>query len=168
MIPNINYENGRWEGNIILSSWRLFFEYKYEIGLNIGGDCFVNRISIIHENGYSYLINEQENLLNLILEKILIQYPIWQETFKYEEEEKDMYMPNISDKSQLKKLISPSKIFIHNISVDNLPYIGIQFNCTWDDEHGLGILCYKNRIIKMGGSEIAFMSWIAEKDLAEN
>lgn len=167
MIPNLKFDNNMWEGYITLNNWKLFFEYENEIGLNIGGDCLVNRLSIIHEKGYSFLIKEQADLLDIILEQILLFYPNWQEEFGYEDDDKDDYMPDIYEKWQFKKLIFPVKIFIHDVSKDDMPYIGIQFNCTWDDEHGLGIMCHNKRILKIGGADVAFMSWIAEEDLSK-
>jgi hypothetical protein len=44
------------------------------------------------------------------------------------------------------------------------PYVGFEFGCTWDDEHGLGVLMHGERVVDVGGAETAFLLWIAERD----
>ncbi len=39
-----------------------------------------------------------------------------------------------------------------------------RFGCTWDSEHGLGVMTHKNRIIEIGDASTAFLTWIADKD----
>lgn len=63
------------------------------------------------------------------------------------------------------KLMLPKRIYILDIEKDNLSYIGFSFSCSWDDEHGYGVMMHKNRVVKMGGEETAFLSWVAEKDI---
>lgn len=46
-----------------------------------------------------------------------------------------------------------------------MAYVGFSFWCTWDDEHGLGVMTHKNRVVKIGGVDTALLNWIAESDL---
>jgi len=71
---------------------------------------------------------------------------------------------DIDNKNELNQLIYPIKIFIMDVEKDGFPYIGIQFDCKWDQEHGVGVMLYKDNVVDIGGSDTAFMSWIAEED----
>ncbi len=36
--------------------------------------------------------------------------------------------------------------------------------CTWDEEHGVGVLTHKGRVVKLGQADTAFDSHAAKKD----
>jgi hypothetical protein len=50
------------------------------------------------------------------------------------------------------------------VQKDGIPYAGFEFGCTWDDEHGLGVLMHGTRAVDIGGADTAFLLWIAEQD----
>ena len=47
---------------------------------------------------------------------------------------------------------------------DGLPCFGYEFGCTWDGEHGLGVLMHGKRVVEVGGADTAFTLWIAKRD----
>lgn len=164
LIPNIEFRNGMWNGKIHLDCWSNFFEGKNDIDLNIGGDSKTEKLEQIHKNGYEYVISNQEELLNSILNELLKQYSTMQEEYGYDEEELEEIMPNVNQILDFKKLIEPKRIYILNVENEDIPYIGFHFLCSWDEEHDLGVMMHKDRIIKMGGADTAFLSWIAKND----
>ena len=74
-------------------------------------------------------------------------------------------MPDVENIEQFKDLIGLSQIHLLNVSKDNVAYVGYEFGCNWDDEHGLGFMTHKDRIIDFGGADTSFMAWVAEEDL---
>ena len=78
------------------------------------------------------------------------------------ENEEDL--PTITSVEGLTKVIALEEINVHQISKDEVPYVGYQFSCSWDEEHGLGVLMHDKRLIQVGGSDTAFLLWIAERD----
>ncbi len=164
MIPNLEKNDMFWEGTIQLNEWEKFFGYKLGIKLNVGGDSIVDEITEIHENTFNYLVEQQANILDIVVNEFYLQYPIWQEEYGYDEDEKLYLMPNLTCIEDLKKLINPQKIYIMDIETDNIAYCGIDFHCRWDEEHGLGLMIHKRRIVKVGGADTAFTTWIAEDD----
>jgi hypothetical protein len=162
MIPNIIKKDIFWEGNIYLESWNEFYEKELNLVINIGGDYIIDEVTYIHKQGYNYLISKQQDILNIIFKELYQYYLIWQK--EYDMEINEAIMPDISSITELKSLLYPEKIFIMNVDIQEMPYIGVQFKCSWDDEHGIGVMIFKDRIVKVGGSDIAFMNWIAEED----
>jgi hypothetical protein len=101
---------------------------------------------------------------NAVMESIYEAYPSLKEEYGYSQDEREDYMPDISSISDLKELISRPTINIHQIEKDTIPYIGFEFECKWDPEHGLGVLMNGTRTVKIGGADTAFTLWIAERD----
>lgn len=56
------------------------------------------------------------------------------------------------------------QVHIHNLLNEGIPYIGYEFGCDWDEEHGLGILMHGERVVSIGGADTALLLWIAEDD----
>jgi hypothetical protein len=53
---------------------------------------------------------------------------------------------------------------VHQVQKDGIPYVGFEFACTWDEEHGLGVLMHGTRTVEIGGADTAFLLWLAEVD----
>ena len=165
MIPGMEQTNGFRRSKIILSSWNDFFGKDLIIELNIGGDKIVNSLKTIHNEAYEYILNHQSEILENILLSLLSEYSNMQDEYGYDDDEIDKYMPSVNSINDFSKLMLPKRIYILDIEKDNLSYIGFCFSCSWDDEHGYGVMMHKNRVVKMGGEEIAFLSWVAEEDI---
>ena len=164
MIPGIEQINGIWRGIIDLDSWNDFFDEKLTIELNVGGDRTVERLETRHKEAYEYILKHQNKMLESILVSLLSKYPDMQDEYGYDEDELDEYMPSVNSVCDFSKIILPKRIFILDVEKNNISYIGCSFTCSWDDEHGYGVMMYKNRVVKTGGEEIAFLSWVAEED----
>jgi hypothetical protein len=44
---------------------------------------------------------------------------------------------------------------------DGYAYIGFELGCTWDEEHGDGVMMQKDRVIEIGLAATSFDSWVA-------
>lgn len=93
-------------------------------------------------------------------------YPSWRSDLDsiFGEEDADEMMPEITSPNELKRLIRVSFMFVHQIATDGVPYVGFEFDCTWDEEHGAGVLLHGTRVIETGGADVSFQLSIAKKD----
>jgi hypothetical protein len=73
--------------------------------------------------------------------------------------------PVISSADDLKSQIGVYKIYIHNLSDQNIPYIGFEMGCNWEEEHGLGVLMHGTRCAEVGHADSAFTLWRVTKDI---
>jgi len=156
---------------IDLNNWQLFFKEKKEsINYSILDEDSneINQHSAKHNNGIEYLKNNQTTILESILSELLNKYPELQKNYDYPEESKQDFMPDVTQIKDFANLLSPSAIYITSVFKDNIPYIGYMFSCSWDSEHGLGVMMHKNKIIEIGGADTAFSTWSAEEDLNKN
>ena len=95
---------------------------------------------------------------------LLEKYPSLQEQYGYSGNEKAELMPDIKSADDLRALIGLSSVNIHQVQKDGIPYVGFEFGCTWDDEHGLGVLMHGTRTVEIGGADTAVLLWIAKQD----
>lgn len=152
--------------SIELEEWQSFFgeEEAYMQCEILFDDDEEEEITQEHENGIEYLENNQKEVLESILTELLKIYPEQQKIYGYSEEDKADFMPDIKEINEFANLISPITVYLTSVFRDNIPYIGFLFNCSWDSEHGLGVMTHKNRVVQIGGADTAFLTWIAEED----
>jgi hypothetical protein len=173
------YEVKNLEGPITLSCWR-GFQSRLEAynapdsphpsnghaRITLGGDMISENPSVqpFHINAYNYLMQFQHQVQEEILLALMAEYKNLQEIYGYEKAVAAAIMPDVNDVQQFKKLIGLSAVHLLNVCRDDIAYVGYEFGCTWDSEHGLGVMTHKNRIIEIGDASTAFLTWIADKD----
>jgi hypothetical protein len=91
-----------------------------------------------------------------VLEGLLAEYPRLQELYGYEGAERKTYMPDVSRTEEFRPLIGLHIVHFVPLLKEGLPYVGYEFGCTWDGEHGLGVLMHGNRVVEVGGADTAF------------
>ncbi len=69
-----------------------------------------------------------------------------------------------SDETDPEALVGIRALYVHPATRDGIPYVGIEFSCPWDEEHGLGVLMHGTRVVDLGGADTALLLWIAEQD----
>jgi hypothetical protein len=151
-----------------LKEWQSFFgEEESDISCEILPDDEDEELAELtqeHQNGIDYLQKNQMEILESILTALMKVYPQWQTRYNYSTEDKPDFMPDVTKIKDFTDLISLNTVYITSVYKDNIPYIGYLFSCSWDSEHGLGVMTHKNRIIEMEGADTAFSIWPAEED----
>jgi hypothetical protein len=175
-IPGLSKGEFGFEGTMKIQAWAEFQSTTVNstetsegtCRLSTGGDMVVNepKIEDFHLNAFNYLIENQKTIKDSILNYLLNQYPNLQEQYGYEDDEKSEYMPEVKSKEQFKQLIEMSNVHLMNVEKEGYAYVGYEFGCKWDDEHGIGFMTHKDRIIDFGGADTSFLTWIAERDLS--
>ncbi len=65
-------------------------------------------------------------------------------------------VPPIESPDGLKRLIRLAGFHVLHQSRDDCALIGLSFNCSWDVEHGLGVLVHGTRLIKIADNAITW------------
>ena len=68
----------------------------------------------------------------------------------------DSLMPAIQSAEELSRLIDLRHIHVHPWIKDGVGYVGLQFGCTWDQEHGFGVLMHRDRVVSVGSADVSF------------
>lgn len=187
-LPTLNiktYKSGKHairmiEGRLQLTSWAGFQNRQgwYNgkdreapsdgwVKLSVDGDNSTDTPSLTPEQAaaYHYLLEHQETIKNSILNALLPQYMEWREEYGYEGEEEEQWMPAITDTATFQRLMGLGQVHLLEQSKEGIAYVGYEFGCEWDPEHGLGILTHRDRVLEIGGADVSFNTWTAENDI---
>ena len=63
---------------------------------------------------------------------------------------------SLHDADGFRDLIGLSIVHVLNREKDGVPYIGCEFGCEWDGEHGLGVMTHNGDVVAIGEADTAF------------
>jgi hypothetical protein len=86
------------------------------------------------------------------------------DAYGYAPEDRARTMPAVAAREDMKRLVALHSVNVHQVARDGVPYLGFELRCSWDPEHGLGVLTHGERIVSVGGADTAILLWMAEKD----
>lgn len=167
-----------WKAETVLSFWKGFQSRKGDYGAQDSDLPSNGSVDIVFapEGRDTTPLTDDETVLiewflknnsqvsEASLSSVFETYPVLQTEYSYSLEERAEFMPDIKERKDLRNLIGLHTVYIHQITKNGVPYIGFEFGCTWDPEHGIGVLMNGVRTVKIGGADTALLLWIAEKD----
>lgn len=169
--PNIIIGDN-YEGQITLAAWK-GFQSRQGYHSSKDSNETSNGLVKVFINGrqVDYVkttTQEQVNAVNFLLDNSAkIRDEILKALYRALPEIREIYeglVPEITSISDLKNFIGLSIIHIMESDKDGFAYIGYELGCDWDDEHGIGIMTHKDRVIEIGQADTSFNSWITYKD----
>ncbi|MDP1630807.1 MAG: hypothetical protein Q8L66_05245 [Caulobacter sp.] len=111
-----------------------------------------------------WLLDNEDSVSDTVKAAIFEAYPALIADYGYTAEEQAEFMPRVLEPGELKRLIGLHTVHVHQTRNGTEPYLGFEFGCTWDDEHGLGVLTHGNRVVEVAGSDTARLLWMTEQD----
>ena len=64
----------------------------------------------------------------------------------------------------LKRHIELLGVHLFDYAKSGHAYIGMNFECTWDEEHDLGLILHKSRVVTVGQADAASDHYAAKDD----
>jgi hypothetical protein len=104
----------------------------------------------------------RDKMLELILGYYLEYRPDILQVCKDFDEDPDEVAPEASSVEALKQMIGLNTVFIGHPIEGKRPYIGFEFGCCWDDEHGLGVMTQDDRVLLVGQADEAWPNSYSE------
>ena len=102
------------------------------------------------EKAINYFIDNEERVLNAICEGVIRHSSTIRERYKALPD-----FPELNTIDDVKRNIVVETIHVLGEEKEGVGYLGFNCDCTWDDEHGMGILMHKDRCVDAGEVEIA-------------
>lgn len=101
-----------------------------------------------------------------VVEAIFAALPLLHGAWQAEDglSDPDKTFPEIRTPDDLRRFLGLHHVLIHQLDHGDQPYVGYVFGCDWDEGRGLGVLMHGTRAVEIGGSDTAFLMWIAERD----
>jgi hypothetical protein len=169
LVLNIVGFTGFWTGKVTLESWRGFLarlgayasansakrsDGTARLNVMAPGEDKKDPPSKEQACAYRYLLDHDKAVQRAILARIVAAYPGIREKYGPYVDSADL--PEVRQPADLKKLIGLSTVHVLNTANGGAAYVGFEFGCTWDGEHGLGVMTHEDRVIKMGGADTSF------------
>jgi hypothetical protein len=111
---------------------------------------------------YSHLKEQGDDVTAVVLQALLKAYKkIRRQWLK---DLPDLELPVIDDIDEMKQNVGVGIVHLHDIVKDGFAYIGLELGCTWDEEHGAGVLIHKSRVVAVGQGDTSFDDHAATKD----
>jgi hypothetical protein len=124
-------------------------------------------------SAFQHLLDNESEMRDVVLQGVFREYPSWRATYYGGQISSDggktyqpasafpeMFppenMPEISQVSDLTRLVRPHGIHILKDAKDGFAEVGFAFACKWDEEHGLGVLTHKGQVIQVGDGTASF------------
>lgn len=105
----------------------------------------------------SFLLESCKHVTAALLVALRRHYDEWRP--RYEDflgEEIERLMPAIKTDTELLPLIELQSVYVHPAESEGVAYIGMGFRCTWDVEHGLGVILHRDTVVEIEGADISF------------
>jgi hypothetical protein len=181
--PPLRRREYHWTGRVTLNSWA---EFQSRLGpygsstSSAAGDGTV-RLSIVAASGpptseqaaaYEYLLVHQDAIRDTLVAAILEEYPLLRQNALGGGSIDPVDMPEQISPDDLKSRVGLAVIHVLSVAKDGVAYTGFEFGCNWDEEHGLGVMMHRGRVVefpengigKVNGADLASEDWLAEED----
>lgn len=165
----MNYSfDGRWSFKLDLNEFKqLTYENEgAEVDIEIR-DFLDDEIEPSEQqvNTINYIIQHQDSIVKKMLETIWLKWAEIDQDYSIEDYED---FPKISMKEDLRKVFNIHTIYIQALYKEDYAYFGLEGSCMWDEEHGIGFLLHKSRLVAFGDAEEADAGGREANDSPEN
>lgn len=124
----------------------------------------IDSINEIQKKNFQGFIENQDSLFPIILRAIFEEYKKsyfeykkgWTMTGNISDAELEKYLPKPTTAENLKAFITPGVIHIQNKKECKEGTLGIEFDCTWDIENGVGVMIENWKVVKTGAAETSY------------
>jgi hypothetical protein len=182
-LPSLAWDGDFWTGKVQLPSWRGFQSRGGSYGSRDAEESSGEvELSLAPPSGEVEIVGPRppapEQLAafwHLLDEEPALFKAVLKAAFEYYQRCRKMSWPGadgrplgaLKSPSALKRYLGLGTVHLLPVAKDGLGYIGFELGCSWDDEHGLGVMTHGRRVVELGGADSAFLEWIAEADGGE-
>jgi hypothetical protein len=179
-LPPLSWDGYFWTAQIVLPSWAGFqcrlgpygarssskpSDGTASLTVAARDDDAASLLTPEQVQAYQYLLEHEAETQHGVLQAIFDEYPTMRFGFLEAVDEEEFHlMPDIQRPEDLRPLMGLSQVHILNVSKDGVAYVGFEFGCTWESEHGLGVMTHRGRVVAVGYADVSFLDWIAERD----
>ena len=108
-------------------------------------------------NALTYHLQNGDRVFAAVLETLLPYYHRMRPKYiEYLGDDADRLMPELTPPDALAPLIDLRQVHVHPWERSGIGYVGLQFGCTWDVEHGLGVMMHNDCVVDLGGADVSF------------
>ncbi len=183
--PRLGWDDGFWVGEITLPSWVDFQTRRggyNSVSSAHPSDGSVQLVVVPSDEksqtpptveqvaAFRHLLDHEASVAASVLRALFDRYPEEKKAYDedYDEEDDVQALPVIQNPGELHTLIGLSIVHVLSVVKDGVAYVGFEFGCVWDREHGAGVMTHLGRVTALGQADTAFVAWIARRDAEPN
>ena len=122
--------------------------------------CVINEAggepSAQQERVFVHFLENQDTICNAVIQTIFRYYQSNWGYWRSGDAGHDLSIPELQSLSDLKTVVRFAGLYVYDDSNGGGAILGFCFECTWDIEHGLGVLVRDGRVIKLGENDICW------------
>lgn len=169
-LPRLTWDSYSWEGEITLLTWR-GFRARVRGGSRRDSTGRV-RIHVDHkplsqrpvtvptdaQRAACAFLLEHEAAIATVVQRVFLPYArqnIAAARAEYDDTT-GMHLPDVKSVNDLRTVVGLTTVHIHVAEHQGVSCVGLQFSCTWDEEHAAGVLLHKRHLIEIGQADTSF------------
>ncbi|HJZ91144.1 MAG TPA: hypothetical protein VKE40_09745 [Gemmataceae bacterium] len=175
--PRLKWDEYQWVGEAVLPAWAGFqerlgpyTELSSEdasdgttcLGVNVPDQERPTPPSAEQAAAIRYLLERGDAVRDAILAADFRDYQVWRGNKT--SARMDGTMPEIDRPDELRTLIGVGTVYVLAAVRDGAAYVGFEFGCNWDEEHGFGVLTHRDRVVAVDDAETAWNEALAAED----
>jgi hypothetical protein len=138
-----------WQSELLVEVFKGPLRVSFETTDDLGVQDF-------HYQAFENFKQHQDSYKSLTLEALLRYYhetilPLWKDNDYFGAPE---LAPLVQSPQALENLLSYPSLHLH-VAREGISSLGLSFECTWDVEHGTGVLLRGHKVLEAGLAEIA-------------
>lgn len=184
--PLLTWDDGDWTAEAVLPEWAGFQTRRgwYNAVNSPDPSDGSVRLRVIRPRGaqrepaaeqstaFEHLCANGALVRDAILAAVFAEYPKFREDYLdcFDDEEGEDFadiaagVPEVSSSHGLRSLMGLGNVFILDVFRDGMAYVGFEFGCEWESEHGLGVMTHGDRVIDIGQAPTAFDGHASKAD----
>ena len=179
--PIIQWDDYYWSTTIRLPAWAGYQDRsgpyaskgtskksvgEVQLTINVLSDEERSNPTSEQSAAFTHLLKNQKQIQKAILLAVFDNYPGYRDSFMefHDLDKTDNQLPILKRYQQLKDLVGLSSFCIHTVKKDGIAYVGYEFGCAWEEEHGLVAMMHLDRVVEVGHADVGLLEWIAESD----
>lgn len=166
-LPAFTWDGSHWSAQIKLPAWKPYLAKPNQGFVTVDvyapeqNDEKPSPPSEEQRVAISQLVDDQEKISAAALKALFKQYAVAQET---PDEDDGRPRRPLKDVTGLRRHVTLNQIYVLAMAKQKRAYLGFSFSCSWDEEHGAGVMTHKTRVVTSGGADHAFLGWLAKRD----
>jgi hypothetical protein len=164
--PRLKLDDDQWVGRDTLPSWAAFKgrpSVSVEVQRPDDGDPRPPTPEQVA--AYRHLKSNERATAEAVLRAVVRHYNALRRKGYFDDD--DVKLPDVKKPADLRRHIGPSGVHVLDHAKSGYAYVGLDLHCTWDDEHGLGVLLHRSRVVEVGQADTSFDHHAAKKDGAK-
>ena len=111
---------------------------------------------------YKHLKEHDHEIAQKVLEALLKDFRKMVKEGYFPEDDDEV--PQIETVEEMRRHVGLGTLHVLDLAKAGHAYLGLELGCTWEEEHGAGVLLHKSRVVAVGQADVSFDSHAATRD----